>query len=106
MNTTWNIIKLICKNNDNNLSNVVYRVQWECKKSDSTGNFVKEGGMCTLPQPDLNNFIQYNSLIKTEVVAWVQSELGTTFISGLETRLTERLDEKVNTVSLDPPFTN
>jgi Sec7-like guanine-nucleotide exchange factor len=106
MNTTWNIIKLICKNTDNNLSDVVYRVQWECKKSDSVNNFVKEGGMCILPQPDPNNFTQYNSLTKAEVVSWVQSVLGTTFISELEARLTERLDEKVNTVILDPPFNN
>jgi hypothetical protein len=106
MTTTWSIIKLICKTTEGNLSNVVYRVNWECKKSDDVNNFVTEQGMCILPQPDPNNFIQYNSLTKTEVVTWVQSELGTTFITGLETRLTERLDEKVNTVTLDPPFNN
>ena len=106
MTTTWNIIKLICKTTDGNLSNVVYRIHWECKKSDTANNTVSEEGICTLSQPDPNNFIQYNSLTKAEVVAWVQSTLGATFVNLVETRLTERLNEKLSTVTLDPPFNN
>ena len=106
MTTTWNIIKLICKTSDGNLSNVVYKVQWECKRSDSSNNSVDETGICTLAQADPNNFIQYDSLTKTEVVNWVKSTLGTPLVNIIETRLANRLNDKLSTVVLNPPFSN
>lgn len=106
MTTTWNILKLICKTSEGNLSNVVYKVQWECKRSDATSNSVDEVGVCTLAQPDPNNFVQFSNLTKVEVVNWVKSTLGTTFVNEVESRLVTRLNDKLSTVILDPPFTN
>jgi Sec7-like guanine-nucleotide exchange factor len=105
MTTTWNIIKLICKT-ENSLSNIVYRVRWECKKQDSSGTFVKEEGLCKLTQPDPNKFTQFENLTKTEVVSWVHSALGVDRITEVESRLETQLTEKLNTVLLDPPFVN
>ena len=106
MTTTWNIIKLICKTTDGNLSNVVYKVQWECKRSDSSNNSVDEIGICTLAQADPSNFIQYDNLTKAEVVNWVKATLGTPLVNTIESRLVTRLNDKLSTVVLDPPFTN
>jgi hypothetical protein len=88
------------------LSNVVYKVQWECKRSDSSNNSVDETGICTLTQADPNNFIQYDNLTKAEVVNWVKSTLGTPLVNIIEARLVNRLNDKLSTVILDPPFTN
>lgn len=106
MTTNWNIIKLICKTTDVNLSNVVYKVQWECKVSDTSNKSVSEYGVCTLGQPDPNIFIQYDNLTKVEVVNWVKSTLGQTLVNQIENRLNDRLNEVISTVFLDPPFTN
>jgi hypothetical protein len=106
MTTSWNIIKLTCKTTDSNLSNVVYRVRWECKKQDTSGTYVTEEGFCTLAQPDPNNFIQFNNLTKAEVVSWVHSDLGQDYVNLVESRLSGRLTEKLTTVTLDPPFSN
>jgi hypothetical protein len=106
MTTVWNITKLICKTDNASLTNVVYRIMWECKKQDVSGTFVFETGMCTLPQPDPNDFIQFNNLTKTNVVSWVHLVLGQDYLNTIETRLTARLTERLNTVELNPPFSN
>lgn len=105
MTTTWKINKLFCKISEGSLTNVVDTIYWECKKSDGV-NEVSEKGFSTLDTPDSNAFVQYNNLTKEQVIAWIQTNLGTTRLTALNDRLDARLTAKTTMISLDPPFQN
>ena len=96
---------MICKISEGALTNVVESIYWECKKSDGT-NEVSESGFCKLAQPNENSFTPYNQLTKAQVIDWVQSTLGTSRLSDLDSRLSTKLTAKITMISLDPPFTN
>lgn len=109
MITTWTIEKLICKPLLNNLSNVVYQVHWTYSKStavDGESHSVKNTGITIVSEPTINSFTQYDDLTKSQVVSWVQNELGQDYITEMDSRLSIALTNKSNQVTLPLPFEN
>ena len=109
MITTWTIEKLICKPLLNNLSNVVYQVYWTYSKSITVNGesySVKNNGVTSVSEPSTNSFIQYDDLTKSQVVSWVQAELGQEYITEMDSRLSIALTNKSTQVTLPLPFEN
>jgi hypothetical protein len=109
MTTEWNIVKLICKQTNNGLTNVVSSIQWEYKQTKNDKS-VTEKSICALGEADPNNFIPYQNLTKSQVVDWLKTSLGQTAVDAIESRVANKisalLNENSNIIILDPPFTN
>ncbi len=109
MINTWLIEKLVCKASQNGLNNVVYEVHWRYTKSSTVNgeNYsVNNNGILRLSLPDPSSFTSYDDLTKTQVVGWVQTSLGQEYITEMDTRLTNSLNDKSTQVILDLPFQN
>lgn len=109
MTTNWIIEKMNCKILENNLANVVYQVHWRYIKSDVINNqtyYVNNIGIVNIPSADPLSFTPYESLTKTQVLNWVQTELGQQFITDMDDRLTAEIINLSSRTLLDPPFTN
>jgi len=104
MTTTWDIIELTCKQSENGLSNIVYKIKWECKVSDTLNNTMSLESVTVLGPPTPSTFTAYNNLTKQQVMTWLHSTLGQTRVAEIEARQIERLNEKVQTIVLDLPF--
>ncbi len=106
---TWTIEKLICKPTLNTLSNVVYQVYWTYSKSITVNgeNYsVKNNGITSVSDPEVNSFTQYDDLTKSQVLSWVQTELGQEYIAEMDARLSIALTNKSTQVMLPLPFEN
>jgi hypothetical protein len=109
MTNTWLIEKLVCKASQNGLTNTVCDVHWRYVKSlTSNGKeySVNNNGIVRLSSPDPNSFTNYENLTKTQVVTWVQTILGTEYISEMDTRLSNRITDISTQIILDLPFEN
>lgn len=111
MTTDWKIEKLECKVSENGLSNVVYKIQWIYKVTntiDTKQYSSANRGNSYLPTPSPLSFISYDNLTKQQVVDWVTDVLGEENLQTMTTELTNANILKANpvTVILNPPFNN
>ncbi len=105
--TTWTIINLTCKPLDNELTNVVYQVHWRYTKTTVINGVTYNAfnvGTTEIDAPDVNSFIAFENLTKTQVVAWIESKLGETYITEMNTRLDQDIQAQSNRIVLQPPF--
>jgi hypothetical protein len=105
--TTWTIINLTCKPLDNELTNVVYQVHWRYTKTTVINDVTYNAfniGITEIDAPDVNSFIAFENLTKTQVVAWIESKLGETYITEMNTRLDQDIQAQSNRIVLQPPF--
>jgi hypothetical protein len=80
---TWNIIGMT------NTDGIVETVTWELVGTDSvTGKSATLGDTVGLKPADTNNFTDFNSLTRDQVIEWVKSlEEADTLEAAIETRL-------------------
>jgi hypothetical protein len=109
MNIEWNILKIECKISENNLSNVVYKVHWECVITEFVNNQTYYSGVSAstnLSSPDPDNFILYESLTEEQVVVWLLDSIGDPAVQELYVDLIKSLNEQITPtiVSLALPW--
>lgn len=109
MEKEWIITKLKCKTNDGGLTNVVQRIKWRYKFTETVNGKVYETelyGSLDLPEPDPNSFTLFNDLTKQQVEEWIILNMGDGYIQYLEQQLQSNLNELIypTIVLLDPPF--
>ena len=109
MTTDWKIEKLECKVSENGLSNVVYKIQWVYKVTDTINGkkyYSARRGNSSLSNPDPLSFTSYDNLTKQQVVDWIINTLGEEYITSMTTDLDNTNYYKANpvTVILNPPF--
>ena len=100
----WSIKRLICKAQENNEQNVVYRIRWECKAVDGQYQQSK-ADYCNVTRNPADNFTPYNQLTEAEVLAWVW---GIVDKSAIETELAEKIQNQIapNVAVLPLPWAN
>lgn len=111
MDINWTILSLECKTNENGLTNVVYKVYWKCTATEIIGETTYSSEMSAplnIPSPNPDNFIQYESLTREQVIEWVKDTFGVVGVQEIYDSLQNDINEQINPtiVSLTPPWNN
>ena len=109
MKKEWIIDKLECKTYDNGLTNVVQKIFWIYKFTETINgeNFSSElSGQSELPNPNSTSFTQFEELTKEQVEGWVVTTIDPEYFQVVEEALYKNINELVSPsiVKLDPPF--
>jgi hypothetical protein len=99
----WDINFIEVKPLLNDLTNVVSIVSWTYNGISPEDITVKIDGETTIPSPQGNNFISYDTLTKENVVTWLEDILN---VSDLQLRVDTRIDFIKNppTITLPLPW--
>ena len=82
MSHTWKVSALDYAVSQDGLSNVVTTVHWRCSKEDENGNSGSAYGTHSLPAPDPNNFVEWDSLDEFTVLSWMTADMTSTANEG------------------------
>jgi hypothetical protein len=109
MTTNWRIEKLECIVSENELTNIVYKIQCVFRlKQIINGKSYTSGErfFIIVPKPNVESFIEYENLTEAQVVEWIENNLGEERISELTTQLTEKNNRQANptTIIFEYPF--
>lgn len=109
MEKEWIISKLKCKTSEGGLTNVVQRIKWRYKFTETVDGkeySTELYGSLDLPEPDQNSFTLFEDLTKQQVEDWIIINMGNDYIQSLEQQLYININELISptTVLLDPPF--
>ncbi len=75
MSYTWKVAALDYAVSQDNLANVVTTVHWTCSKEDENGNSGYAYGTHGLPEPDPNNFTDWDNLDEFTVLSWMTADM-------------------------------
>lgn len=114
MEFNWIISAMDCKIHEGEMTDVVQTVHWRYNATDiipaTSGSaektyFAEMYGATTVSEPTPENFTDYNSLTKEQVVGWLEETLD---VTAMQENLTKQIDLKINpiNVTLPPPFSN
>ena len=108
MEFNWKISALECIIKDGVMSNVVQTVHWRYNAKESIEDkvyFAEIYGATKVGEPTPENFTDYNSLTKEQVVGWLEGALD---VASMQENLTKQIELKINPVdeTKAPPFAN
>ena len=89
---TWSFPQFCTKPVVGELVDVVCEVHWRLRADDGTHE-AEVYGSVTLPEPDPDNFLDFETLSEAEAITWVTPLLD---VPALETRLAAMLAEKAS----------
>ena len=104
---TWNFNPLEVMYHTESLQNIVQTVHWQLHAThEETTTTVQTIGTISLEPPAVENFIPFENLTKETVTYWVETVLGTDYINGTKTNLSQSLNELLFPVKgrLSPPW--
>ena len=109
MKKEWIIDKLECKTSDNGLTNVVQKIFWMYRFTETINGeeYSSElNGQSELPNPNLGSFTQFENLTREQVEGWIVTTIDPEYLQVLEDALYKNISELVNPpiVTLPPPF--
>ena len=96
MSYAWKVAALDYAVSQDGLSNVVTTVHWTCSKEDENGNSGYAYGSHGLPEPDPNNFVEWDSLDEFTAVSWVVNAMGEDQVSNIQSGVDAQIAEKAN----------
>lgn len=104
----WVISSMNCKVQEGQMTDVVQTVHWRYNATetvDSKEYFAEMYGSTNVGEPTPENFTDYNSLTKEQVVGWLE---GTLDVTAMQENLTKQIQLQVNPIDviLPPPFEN
>ena len=108
MEYNWIISAMDCKVHEGEMTDVVQTVHWRYNATDTVDEknyFAEMYGATTVGEPTPENFTDYNSLTKEQVVGWLEETLD---VTSMQENLTKQIELKINPidVTLPPPFAN
>jgi hypothetical protein len=108
MEFNWIISAMDCKVQEGQMTDIVQTVHWRynAKKTVQDVEFFAEMyGATNVEEPTPENFTDYNSLTKEQVVGWLEATLD---VPTMQQNLTKQIDLQINPVdvTLPPPFAN
>lgn len=95
-----------CKVQEGQMTDVVQTVHWRYNATETSNNkthFAEMYGATQVGEPTPDNFTNYDSLTKEQVVGWLEEVLD---IEAMQTNLTNQINLQINpvNVTLPPPF--
>lgn len=76
----------------NDLEKVIYNVHWSYIAEDENGNRASMIGVQSVSDPDPENFTAFESLIQSDIIAWIEPLLS---IEDMQANLDAQIAEKV-----------
>lgn len=112
MEFNWIISAMDCKVLDGSMTDVVQTVHWRYNATNivpaTSGStektyFAEMYGAARVGDPTPENFTDYNSLTKEQIVGWLEEALD---VDSMQENLTNQINLKINpvNVTLPPPF--
>lgn len=106
MEFNWKISALECIIKDGVMSNVVQTVHWRYNARETANEevyFAEMYGATKVGEPTPEDFTDFNSLTKEQVVSWLEAELD---VPEMQKNLENQINLKINPVQelLPPPF--
>ena len=104
----WIISAMDCKIHEGEMTDVVQTVHWRYNATDVVEEktyFAEMYGATAVGDPTPDNFTDYNSLTKEQVVGWLEETLD---VTTMQENLTKQIELQINPidVTLPPPFAN
>ena len=104
----WIISAMDCKIHEGEMTDVVQTVHWRYNATDVVDEktyFAEMYGATAVGEPTPENFTDYNSLTKEQVVGWLEETLD---VTTMQENLTKQIELQINPidVTLPPPFPN
>ena len=100
MAVTWNVVALDAQKTLGSLSDVVEVIHWTAfdKETVGTGDsaVIHTGykyGCVKIADADSSSFTPYADITKDNAIAWVQSALGSTEVTAIETDIATQISE-------------
>lgn len=93
----WNIEDLSVYLNYNNLTDVVYKVNYLVSKTDNNGYSETIFKTSNIDLSNLDSFIDFEDLTEEIVLEWIKADLGESGITALEDELNDALELLSNT---------
>ena len=95
MSVTWSVVQMEYALAQDDKTNVVNQVHWQCIVADGE-HFARAYGSVGVPTEDLSNFTEFADLTEAEVVGWVKAALGEEQVANIETALAANVAEIIN----------
>jgi len=93
---TWGIAAMECFARLGEYNDVVFKVSWTLTAlDDATGNTATTQGMQPVPIDPTAPFTPYADLTEAQVIAWVQTGLGTALVAQYEADVTNQVDPEI-----------
>jgi len=70
----WTVSAMDCKVSEDNLSDVVITVHWQCASTEVDGDKTYSASVystCSIPGPNPASFVPYDQLTQNEVLGWI-----------------------------------
>lgn len=69
---TFRINAVDVHTSQNDLEKVIYNVHWSYIAQDENGNSASQIGVESLEAPDPENFVAFEALIQSDIIAWIE----------------------------------
>jgi len=106
MNTyNWIISALDCKVKEDDMTDVVYIVNWRYNATNEDGITAEMYGAQSVAQPSSEDFTPYDELTKEQVVGWLEASMD---VPAMNLNLDKQIELIVHPINviLPPPFEN
>lgn len=95
MSITWSIVQMEYNLAQDDKTNVVNQLHWQCIVAENE-HFARAYGTVNVPTDDLSNFTEFVDLTEAQVVDWAKSALGEEQVASIEAALAGRVAEIIN----------
>lgn len=92
MSVTWSIVQMEYALSQDDKTNVVNQVHWQCIVADGE-HFARAYGTVGVPTDDLSSFTEFADLTEAEVIEWAKAALGEEQVTNIEAALVDRVAE-------------
>ena len=96
MAVTWDVTNLDSLTTSGSLSDVVTGCHWRAYDSETVSGVEHKAelyGLVDLADPDSSSFTAYDSITKSNAIAWAKAALGTDEVSQIETSIATIITE-------------
>jgi hypothetical protein len=102
INFNWYINSLDCYKSKDGLENVIYNVRWFYIGVDEINNVSSTiDGITSLPEPNVNEFVDFNDIDKDTIVGWLTNILD---VNGMETDITRTINDIIDSNNITIEF--
>lgn len=95
MSVTWSVVQMEYALAQDDKTNVVNNVHWQCIVAENE-HFARAYGTIGISTEDLSNFTEFADLTEAQVVEWVKAALGEEQVTQIEQGLASRVAEIIN----------
>ena len=102
---TWNIGTLNCVPKAGNFTDYVCMSHWTLNGDDGAGHTGSVYGTASFEvDPTKPDYVPYEDLTESEVIAWTQGALGADTVTAYEENVASQIENQINPPIVTPPL--